>query len=130
VITVGRLVKTAMERRGLNGRELAALIHRSPSYVSQLINDEKKDTPPPDVLASIEHHLGIAQEEMLRTVGYRIGEGRATYSADSERATLASLLPVLDESQARVLRITAQAMIQEQEAKRVAEFEALVVGIS
>lgn len=70
--TLGNMLRRAMERKGITGVELAERIGRTASFVSELINDEKKVPPPPATLAAIERELGVSQVVMLNAWGYTV----------------------------------------------------------
>lgn len=115
---LGELIAKRMQARGrMTGKDLADRIGKSPSYVSQLINGEKKDTPPPEVLEALDRELGIPIEESLRMWGYDIGTAgpKAALPFDSERAAIMAAIPNLTESEARVVRglIEAQMAVRE-----------------
>lgn len=69
--TLGKLIAARLHpNTNLKAKDLAERIGRSASYLSQLVNDQKQETPPPDVMAALERELGIPQATMLRLWGY------------------------------------------------------------
>lgn len=125
--TFGDLVRRAMQARGnMEGQELAELIRKSPSYVSKIINNNLKETPTPETLADLERVLGIPQPVMLAAWGYRVDMPTSDpFPYDSEKASLVAIVGKIEEPEARVLRKTAQAMIEEREARNVSRQERL-----
>jgi transcriptional regulator with XRE-family HTH domain len=81
--TLGALIAARLApNTRLTAKDLADRIGRSPSYVSQLVNDQKSEAPPPDVMLAIERELGIPITTQLRAWGYPIPEGPAPTYAD------------------------------------------------
>lgn len=74
--SLGQRIKRAMDARRppLRGYQLAALLERQQSYISKLINDQIKETPPPEVLQGLERVLGIPVPWSLRALGYALDD--------------------------------------------------------
>jgi transcriptional regulator with XRE-family HTH domain len=61
------MVKTAMENRGINQRELADGIGVTPAQMSRIIKGERGRTP--EVLSRISTYLGLNIETIFRAAG-------------------------------------------------------------
>jgi transcriptional regulator with XRE-family HTH domain len=85
--TLGALIAAHLHpHTRMTAKELAERIGRSPSYVSQLVHNQKAEAPPPDVMTAIERELGISVVTQLRAWGYAIPEGpRPAYPSDEVR---------------------------------------------
>lgn len=127
---LGRLVRRERERRGLRGTDLGAAIGRDAAYVSRLENGVLKEIPDPTTLAALAARLGVEEVRLLEAIGYHV---RPTAAAplpfDSDRADLIALLEhELTEPEARVLAITARAMLEERDARTVLDAERYAAG--
>lgn len=98
--TFGRMVASRMRAHGnMTGVELARRLRKSASYVSQLINDEKKDTPPPEVMAGIERELGIPMLTQLRAWGYNLPPAAMPAFEDNRLELIAAEWDVLSDKE-------------------------------
>ena len=98
------LLKRAMRRlEDMQGQELAARIGKSPSYVSKLINDVAKETPPPHVMAAIERVLEIPVAVQLRSWGYDIPNGPTPAYTDPDLAAVVAAWPMLLPDSRRII---------------------------
>ena len=73
--TFGQMIERGMKAAGLRAYELAFKLGKQPSYVSRIVNDEYKGTPPPNELAILQEELGMSQLAMLAALGYDVSEG-------------------------------------------------------
>lgn len=64
-MTVGKLVKDALKKRGLSQIELSQRSSVSPAQISRIVNDERGASL--DTLIAIADALGIKRDLMLRT---------------------------------------------------------------
>lgn len=104
--TFGRVVQERMRRRGVTPKELAAVIHRSPSQVSLLLRD-KIATPTPDVVAAIAAHLDLSELRLVRLLGYlsTVPESEndaivSRFAVDDPRRAIAECLAQINQTQA------------------------------
>lgn len=97
--TLGQLLKAAMDRRGISGVDLAARIGRTTSFVSELINDEKKVPPPPATLAAIERELGVSQVMMLSAWGYTVRQPGPRMQSEPGREAVLSVMEEMTEEE-------------------------------
>ena len=63
-MTVGSLVKQALQKRGLSQVDLSERANVSPAQISRIVNDERGASL--DTLLAIADALGIRRDEMLR----------------------------------------------------------------
>lgn len=95
-MTLGKLIGARLyPHTPMTAKEFAGRIGRSASYVSQLVNDQKQETPPPDVMAGIERVLGIPVVMQLRAWGYDLPDDAPPL--DPYVAEFIDLLPYVDE---------------------------------
>lgn len=74
--SLGELIRAARVAKGLGLRELARLLDKAPSYVSDIEYDRR--VPSEEVLRAICHHLGIDVDRALALAG-RLGETTDRY---------------------------------------------------
>lgn len=65
-----QLLRSEMERQGIEGQEIATKLELGPSLVSDILNAKKKNPPAPEVFKGFGRVLGISQEQMLQALGY------------------------------------------------------------
>ena len=129
--TLGELLKRRMEARGIEGQQLAALLDRSPSFVSGLVNDRKKEAPEPAVLAALERVLGLGQREMLAALGYEVADHLAPFTANDARTDLiARIEREATETDAELMADLLSSLIRVRDARTVAEAERYANGIA
>jgi transcriptional regulator with XRE-family HTH domain len=114
-VTLGQLVVRAMERRGIKGYQLATEIGKQASYVSRLINDEIKEVLPPSDLEALARVLGLSQAEMLRALGYQLGESEGVrYPEGSLQAEALAKIGQMKDAQLDVV-VTFMEMVLERQ---------------
>ncbi len=74
--TLGDKIRVGRARRRLTLRALAALVGKTPSYLSDIENDRR--VPSEDVINEIAHHLNLDFNELMASAG-RIGEDADRY---------------------------------------------------
>lgn len=121
--TLGQMLKDAMERRGISGVELAERIKRSPSFVSELINDEKKVPPPPATLAAIERELGITQLVMLSAWGYAVKPSGQAESPEPGREAVFDVVDRMDEEERHALADAGEIFLRIRKSQSVVAHE-------
>jgi transcriptional regulator with XRE-family HTH domain len=128
---LGELIARRMRARGnMTGRELAERIGRSPSYVSQLVNGEKKEAPPPEVLEALQRELGIPIEESLRLWGYRVGATPRGVGVDPSREAVYYVVEEMTEAERLALADAGAILLRLRAAQRVGDaFEEFVPAL-
>jgi transcriptional regulator with XRE-family HTH domain len=84
--TLGAVLRTAREIRGLSGADAARAANISAAYLSKLESDAVK-TPSPPVLHRLSEALAIPYGDLMRLTGYRVPE-----SAESPTETVGAAL--------------------------------------
>lgn len=74
--TLGDVVRDARLRRGLGLRQLASIIQKTPSYLSDIENDRR--VPAEDVLSDLARELSLDFDELMSLAG-RFGEQAERY---------------------------------------------------
>lgn len=122
---LGKLVRAARENQGMRGIDLGVAIGRDGAYVSRLERGILKEVPDPATLGRLSDALDIPELRLLEAIGYRVRQpAPAAPPIDSRRAALIDLLErELTEADARVLEVTARAIIEERDARTVRDAE-------
>lgn len=128
VETLGPLVRATREHKGIRAADLAYRIGKDPSFLSKLERDLLKEIPEPAVLHALADALGIPEPRLLEALGYRVREEPvAPPRVGPDRAALIDAIErELTESDARVLMVTANALVDERDARTVRDAEAWV----
>jgi len=126
---LGELVRRERERRGMRGIDLAAATGRDPGWVSRLENGTLKEIPDPPTLQRLADAIGQQVARLLKAIGYRLGDDAPAIPLDPDRAELIDVIErELTDRDARVLLVTARAIVEERDARTVAEAEHYVFG--
>lgn len=70
--TLGPLIRTTRERRGIRAVDLAYRVGKDPSWLSKIERDLLKEVPEPEQMAALSAELGIPVVALLRARGYDI----------------------------------------------------------
>jgi transcriptional regulator with XRE-family HTH domain len=88
--TLGAVLRTAREIRGLSGADAARAANISAAYLSKLESDAVKKPSPP-VLHRLSEALAIPYVDLMRLSGYRVPESAASPTETVGAALFADL---------------------------------------
>lgn len=107
--TLGPLIRSTRERRGIRATDLAHAIGKDPSYLSKLERDLLKEIPPPDVIVALSKELSLPELRLVKALGFLATEqGDSNATGDPRLAEIAALFPVIDDDLLTVLRWIAE----------------------
>lgn len=122
-MTIAQMLAARLEKSGETQAAFARQLGISPQTFNALLKGDIK-VPTADVRRKLAREFNLRHVDILVMVGElardEIEADPRPFSFDSEHAAVSALIPQLDETDARILRKTATAMIEEQDAKQVA----------
>jgi transcriptional regulator with XRE-family HTH domain len=119
--TLGEMIRTRREARGVRAADLAYQIGKDPSYLSKLERNLMKEVPDPAVVSAISAALGIPVVALLRAIGYAIPDGEGSAVTDFRLQEIVEAWPAMTpEAQRHVHSLLAVPGIVVREEPRVA----------
>jgi transcriptional regulator with XRE-family HTH domain len=131
-VTIPHLLRSHFERTGEAQAAFARRIGVTPQTVSQLVRGDIK-VPTADVRRRLAREFNLRHVDLLVMAGElaedEVEPRTEAFSYDSDRAALIALIEhELTEADARVLAVTARAIIEERDARTVSDAERYAAG--
>ena len=128
IMTITEMLAKGLEKSGEPQATMARRLGISPQTFNALLKGDIK-VPTADVRRKLAAAFNLRHVDILVMVGEiatdEIDSRPTMFPYDSERAILTSLVPKLDETDARIVRKTVQAIIDERDAQKVADIDRL-----